>query len=119
AVQERHPDANLGSGPYVQNGSYYDFDVDEPFTPEDLKQIQKRMMRIVKANQTFARRAVEESQAREELADEPYKLQLMDRQHDDETDGASVEIGAGEITIYDNLEIGRASCRERVKIRVM
>ena len=104
AVQEMYPDAKLGIGPYVQDGFYYDFDVDEPFTPEDLKQIQKRMMRIVKANQTFARRAVEESQAREELADEPYKLQLMDRQHDDETDGASVEIGAGEITIYDNLD---------------
>ncbi|MDN6679020.1 MAG: threonine--tRNA ligase, partial [Yaniella sp.] len=106
AVQEMYPEAKLGIGPYVQDGFYYDFDVAEPFTPDDLKQIQKRMMRIVKANQTFDRRAVEERQAREELADEPYKLQLMDRQHDDEADadGAAVEIGAGEITIYDNLD---------------
>ncbi|MDN6638575.1 MAG: hypothetical protein L0L05_09610 [Yaniella sp.] len=101
AVQEMYPEAKLGIGPYVQDGFYYDFDVAEPFTPDDLKQIQKRMMRIVKANQTFDRRAVEERQAREELADEPYKLQLMDRQHDDEADAdsAAVEIGAGEITI--------------------
>src|SRR5699024_31557 len=83
-----------------------DFDVDEPFTPDDLKEIQKRMMRIVKAGQTFNRRAVDEAQAREELANEPYKLQLLDRQHDEEAaaEGAAVEIGAGEITIYDNLD---------------
>jgi len=106
AVQELHPEAKLGIGPYIEDGFYYDFDVDEPFTPEDLKQIQKRMMRIVKAGQTFNRRAVDEDQARQELADEPYKLQLLDRQHDEEAaaEGAAVEIGAGEITIYDNLD---------------
>ncbi|HEY4577160.1 MAG TPA: threonine--tRNA ligase [Yaniella sp.] len=104
AVQELYPEAKLGIGPYIQDGFYYDFDVDEPFTPEDLKKIQKRMMRIVKAGQTFDRRAVDEETARQELHDEPYKLQLLDRQHDDETEGAAVEIGAGEITIYDNLD---------------
>ncbi|GAA4473110.1 threonine--tRNA ligase [Enteractinococcus fodinae] len=106
AVQELYPDAKLGIGPYIEDGFYYDFDVDEPFTPEDLKQIQKRMMRIVKAGQTFDRRAVDEAKAREELANEPYKLQLLDRQHDEEAaaEGASVEIGAGDITIYDNLD---------------
>ena len=104
AVQELYPEAKLGIGPYIQDGFYYDFDVDEPFTPEDLKKIQKRMMRIVKAGQTFDRRAVNEETARQELHDEPYKLQLLDRQHDDETEGAAVEIGAGEITIYDNLD---------------
>src|SRR5690625_5061350 len=104
AVQELYPEAKLGIGPYIQDGFYYDFDVDEPFTPEDLKKIQKRMMRIVKAGQTFDRRAVSEETARQELHDEPYKLQLLDRQHDDETEDAAVEIGAGEITIYDNLD---------------
>ena len=106
AVQELYPEAKLGIGPYIEDGFYYDFDVDEPFTPEDLKQIQKRMMRIVKAGQTFDRRAVDEAKAREELANEPYKLQLLDRQHDEEAaaEGASVEIGAGDITIYDNLD---------------
>lgn len=106
AVQELHPDAKLGIGPFITDGFYYDFDVDEPFTPDDLKEIQKRMMRIVKAGQTFNRRAVDEAQAREELSNEPYKLQLLDRQHDEEAaaEGAAVEIGAGEITIYDNLD---------------
>src|SRR5690625_1268151 len=105
AVQEIYPEAKLGIGPYIQDGFYYDFDVDETITPEDLKHIQKRMMRIVKAGQTFDRRAVDEAQARKELSDEPYKLQLLDRQHDDEqAEGAAVEIGAGEITIYDNLD---------------
>ncbi|OAV59852.1 threonine--tRNA ligase [Enteractinococcus helveticum] len=106
AVQELHPDAKLGIGPFITDGFYYDFDVDEPFTPDDLKEIQKRMMRIVKAGQTFNRRAVDEAQARDELSNEPYKLQLLDRQHDEEAaaEGAAVEIGAGEITIYDNLD---------------
>ena len=105
AVQEMYPEAKLGIGPYIQDGFYYDFDVDEPFTPEDIKAIQKRMMRIVKAGQTFDRRAVDEDQARQELHDEPYKLQLLDRQHDaDQAEGASVEIGAGDITMYDNLD---------------
>ena len=106
AVQELHPEAKLGIGPFIEDGFYYDFDVDEPFTPDDLKEIQKRMMRIVKAGQTFNRRAVDEAQAREELSNEPYKLQLLDRQHDEEAaaEGAAVEIGAGEITIYDNLD---------------
>src|SRR5699024_1035870 len=106
AVQELHPEAKLGIGPFIEDGFYYDFDVDEPFTPDDLKEIQKRMMRIVKAGQTFDRRAVDEAQAREELSNEPYKLQLLDRQHDEEAaaEGAAVEIGAGEITIYDNLD---------------
>src|SRR5699024_3417932 len=106
AVQELHPEAKLGIGPFIEDGFYYDFDVDEPFTPDDLKEIQKRMMRIVKAGQTFNRRAVDEAQAREELANEPYKLQLLDRQHDEEAaaEGAAVEIGAGEITIYNNLD---------------
>src|SRR5690625_4992849 len=65
AVQELYPEAKLGIGPYIQDGFYYDFDVDEPFTPEDLKKIQKRMMRIVKAGQTFDRRAVNEETARD------------------------------------------------------
>ena len=63
AVQELHPEAKLGIGPFIEDGFYYDFDVDEPFTPDDLKEIQKRMMRIVKAGQTFNRRAVDEAQA--------------------------------------------------------
>ncbi|GAA3746375.1 threonine--tRNA ligase [Salinactinospora qingdaonensis] len=108
AVQELFPNAKLGIGPPVENGFYYDFDVAEPFTPEDLKRIEKRMQEIVKQGQHFARRAVSDEEAQEELAAEPYKLELIglkggadDASH--AAEGAGVEVGSGELTIYDNL----------------
>ncbi|WP_030173859.1 threonine--tRNA ligase [Spirillospora albida] len=105
AVQELFPEAKLGIGPPVENGFYYDFDVAEPFTPDDLKRIEKRMREIVKQGQLFARRPVSDDDARAELAGEPYKLELIGLKgaasHDD---GADVEVGAGELTIYDNLD---------------
>lgn len=106
AVQELYPNAKLGIGPYITDGFYYDFDVEEPFTPENLKALEKKMLKIVNQTQHFRRREVTEAQAREELAHEPYKLQLLDKQHEADTtgEGASVEIGAGEITIYDNID---------------
>ncbi|GLX01927.1 threonine--tRNA ligase [Microtetraspora sp. NBRC 16547] len=106
AVQEIFPEAKLGIGPPVENGFYYDFDVKEPFTPEDLKRIEKRMREIVKQGQTFRRRPVSDEDAREELAAEPYKLELIGLKGgaDDAGDGASVEVGAGQLTIYDNLD---------------
>ena len=80
AVQEIRPDAKLGIGPIIKNGFYYDFDVKDPFTPEDLKEIEKRMQRIIKSAQSFRRRAVTEEEARAEEADQPYKLELIGRQ---------------------------------------
>ena len=74
AVQEINPKARLGIGPPITDGFYYDFDVDTPFTPEDLKAIEKVMGRIVKEGQTFRRWDVTEDEARAELRDEPYKL---------------------------------------------
>ncbi|TDC51143.1 threonine--tRNA ligase [Actinomadura sp. KC345] len=112
AVQELFPDAKLGIGPPVENGFYYDFDVAEPFTPDDLKRIEKRMREIVKQGQRFSRRAVSDEEARDELAGEPYKLELIGLKGagpsegavGDAADGADVEVGAGELTIYDNLD---------------
>ncbi|HET9499670.1 MAG TPA: threonine--tRNA ligase [Marmoricola sp.] len=107
AVQDLFPDAKLGIGPPVENGFYYDFDVETPFVPEDLDRIESRMRKIIKSNQKFARRPVSDDQARTELADEPYKLELIGLKggSDDEVaEGASVEVGAGELTIYDNLD---------------
>lgn len=106
AVQQLRPDAKLGIGPFITDGFYFDFDVAEPFTPEDLKQLEKMMQRIVKSGQTFRRRVVTEDEARAEMADEPYKLELLGKKDDAETagEGASVEVGAGEITIYDNVD---------------
>ena len=77
AVQELFPEAKLGIGPPIENGFYYDFDVETPFVPEDLEKIETRMRKIVKENQRFSRRPVSDDDARDELADEPYKLELI------------------------------------------
>ncbi len=102
AVQQAHPEAKLGVGPPIENGFYYDFDTAEPFTPEDLKRLEKAMQRIVKEGQSFVRRKVSREEALAELSDEPYKCELLS--HDTAgAEGASVEIGEGDITIYDNV----------------
>ncbi|MCW2863389.1 MAG: threonine--tRNA ligase [Actinoallomurus sp.] len=103
AVQELFPKARLGIGPPVENGFYYDFDVEQPFQPDDLKRIEKRMREIVKQGQTFSRRVVTDAGAREELAEEPYKLELIGLKGA-AADEESVEVGGGELTIYDNLD---------------
>ncbi|WP_394289490.1 threonine--tRNA ligase [Microbacterium sp.] len=105
AVQRVRPQANLGIGPPVTDGFYYDFGVDDPFTPEDLKAIKKEMERIVREGQRFVRRVVTDDEARAELADEPFKLELIGLKGGgaESTEGASVEVGADELTIYDNV----------------
>ncbi|MDR2722452.1 MAG: threonine--tRNA ligase [Cellulomonadaceae bacterium] len=112
AVQQVNPDAKLGIGPPVRDGFYYDFDVETPFTPEDLKALDKAMARIIKEGQTFRRRVVTEDEARTELASEPYKLELIGLKGSGASaDGdESVEVGGGELTIYDNVRgAGRES----------
>jgi threonyl-tRNA synthetase len=105
AVQELFPDARLGIGPPVENGFYYDFDVEHPFQPDDLKRIEKRMREIVKQGQRFARRVVTDEDARAELAAEPYKLELIGLKGGATSDdGADVEVGGAELTMYDNLD---------------
>jgi threonyl-tRNA synthetase len=111
AVQDLYPDAKLGIGPPIRDGFYYDFDVAEPFTPEDLEKIETRMRKIVKEGQKFDRREVLDDEARAELADEPYKLELIGLKSQVSTssagdavaEGASVEVGEGGLSIYDNL----------------
>ncbi|MER5970907.1 threonine--tRNA ligase [Streptomyces sp. NPDC002055] len=106
AVQELFPEAKLGIGPPIKDGFYYDFDVEQPFQPDDLKRIEKKMQEIVKRGQRFARRAVSDDAAREELAEEPYKLELIGLKGSaaEAAEGASAEVGAGELTMYDNLD---------------
>jgi threonyl-tRNA synthetase len=128
AVQELFPGAKLGIGPPVENGFYYDFDVAQAFGPDDLKAIEQRMRQIVKQGQRFVRRPVTDSEARAELAGEPYKLELIAlkgggpggeaiaeelAQADlaraqtasavQVSDEEAVEVGGGELTIYDNV----------------
>ncbi len=109
AVQEMFPEAKLGIGPPITDGFYYDFDVDRAFTPEDLEALEKRMRKIIKEGQLFARRVyASEDEARRDLADEPYKLELVD---DKSGDPEVMEVGGDELTAYDNLN---PRTRERV-----
>ncbi|WP_414169049.1 threonine--tRNA ligase [Streptoverticillium reticulum] len=104
AVQQEFPEAKLGIGPPIKDGFYYDFQVERPFTPEDLLVLEKRMKQIIKGSQRFSRRVVESAEAaKAELADEPFKLELVDIKSD--VDSSEVmEVGGGELTIYDNLD---------------
>ena len=105
AVQNVNPKAKLGIGPPVTDGFYYDFDVEEAFTPEDMKALEKAMSRIVRAGQRFMRRVVTEDEARAELASEPYKLELIGLKGGNTgDDNESVEVGGNELTIYDNVD---------------
>ena len=106
AVQQLRPDAKLGIGPYITDGFYFDFDVAEPFTPEDLKTLEKMMQKIINQNQKFVRRVVNEDEAREAMKNEPYKLELLGKKNEaaEAGEGVNVEVGAGDITIYDNVE---------------
>ena len=100
AVQDTFPGTKLGIGPPIKDGFYYDFDVERPFTPEDLAALEKRMVEIIKAGQRFERRVVSEDEAARELASEPYKLRLIGG-----SGGADVmEVGGAELTIYDNVD---------------
>ena len=100
AVQDTFPGTKLGIGPPIKDGFYYDFDVERPFTPEDLAALEKRMVEIIKAGQRFERRVVSEDEAARELASEPYKLRLIGG-----SGGADVmEVGGSELTIYDNVD---------------
>jgi len=130
AVQELFPDAKLGIGPPVENGFYYDFDVAQPFGPDDLKAIEARMRQIIRQGQGFSRRAVTDAEARAELAGEPYKLELISLKGSGSASQAAgvelaaadadaaetataiafsaeeaVEVGGGQLTMYDNVNL--------------
>jgi threonyl-tRNA synthetase len=102
AVQELFDPAKLGIGPPIKDGFYFDFDVEEPFKPEDLKRIEKRMKELVGKSQRFVRREVSDEEARELMQDEPYKLELISLKSSDVGEGAA-EVGAGQLSVYENL----------------
>jgi threonyl-tRNA synthetase len=103
AVQEVFPETKLGIGPPIRDGFYYDFDPAEPFTPSDLEKLETAMRKIIKAGQRFKRRVVNEKDALIELKNEPYKCELIGLKSAELEDESSVEVGKGELTIYDNL----------------
>ena len=102
AVQTIFPGTRLGIGPPIKDGFYYDFESAKPFTPDDLAALEKEMAKIIKGNQRFRRRPVTDKEALEELAAEPFKCELISIKSE-ASDESSVEVGAGELTIYDNL----------------
>ena len=103
AVQNVNPEAKLGIGPPITDGFYYDFDVETPFTPEDLRSLEKQMDRIIRSGQRFVRRVTTDGDALVELSNEPYKVELIGLKGGDVGEGAA-EVGAGELTIYDNVD---------------
>ena len=102
AVQQIYPEAKLGIGPPITDGFYYDFDPQDPFTPESLEKIESAMRKIVKEGQRFKRRVTNETDALVELAKEPYKCELIGIKGGS-SDESLVEVGGHELTIYDNL----------------
>ena len=108
AVQDLFPEAKLGIGPPVKDGFYYDFSVAEPFHPEDLTRIEKRMVEILKSGQRFHRRVVTDGEAHKELATEPFKIELIGKKggNSDEI----METGGAELTVYDNVDRKGAVC---------
>lgn len=109
AVQNKFPDVNLGIGPFITDGFYYDFGNIDAVTPEMLRELEKDMKRIVKEGQRFVRRPISDDDARDELKDQPYKLELIglkggsDSEAEQAADGASIEVGGAELTMYDNV----------------
>ncbi|MEN3361923.1 MAG: threonyl-tRNA synthetase [Mycobacteriales bacterium] len=106
AVQGLFPGTLLGIGPPIEDGFYYDFLPERPFQQDDLAAIERRMREIVSADQRFVRRPVTDDEARAELAGERFKLELIDLRGGpgDVADGASAEVGAGQLTLYDNVD---------------
>ena len=103
SVQAIFSQTRLGIGPPIKDGFYYDFDPKNPFTPEDLLKLESAMRKIIKDGQRFRRRVTTDSAALTELKDEPYKCELIKLKGSEIAEGASAEVGSGELTIYDNL----------------
>jgi threonyl-tRNA synthetase len=91
AVRRVRPEAKIGFGPAIEDGFYYDFEVDRPFTPEELEKIEAEMQEVAKGNDPFERRVVSVDEARELFADDPLKLERLEEFGGDET-----------ITVYRN-----------------
>ena len=102
AVQEVYANTRLGIGPPIKDGFYYDFDPENTFNPDDLTKIESAMRKIIKEGQRFRRRVTTEADALKELANEPFKCELIGIKGS-AGEEASVEVGGAELTIYDNL----------------
>jgi threonyl-tRNA synthetase len=103
AVQRLFPGTQLGIGPAIENGFYYDFRTERPFTPEDLTAIEKEIKQIVREKQPFVRRVIADDEAAREFASEPFKMELVDLKGKPQDAEAAVEVGGAELTVYENM----------------
>src|SRR3989449_181256 len=100
AVRQLFPQAQIGFGPPIEDGFYYDFDIGRPFTPEDIAAIEKKMGEVVKADYPFTREEVSRAEAKRRFRDDPLKLERIDDLKEDEiisvyTDGPFVDLCRG------------------------
>ena len=102
AVQKINPQTKLGIGPPIKDGFYYDFQVQDNFTPEDLVKIESLMKDIIKSGQRFSRRVSDEKSLQKELAHEPFKIELIGIKGNPSDE--VMEVGGSELTIYDNVD---------------
>ncbi|MDJ0663711.1 MAG: threonine--tRNA ligase [Acidimicrobiia bacterium] len=96
AVLDLFPGSKFAIGPPITDGFYYDFEVDEPFTPEDLERIEARMAEIIAEDQPFEREELSADQALEVFSDQPFKTEIINSVDEDE--GA----GGAEVSVYHN-----------------
>ena len=112
ATQSIFTDVKLGIGPPIKDGFFYDFGTTRTFTPDDLLAIEKKCVEIINSCQKFARRLTNREAARVELSNEPFKIRLLGA--DDEATVMSedvMEVGGGELTIYDNIDLRSGELR--------
>jgi threonyl-tRNA synthetase len=100
AVRRLRPDAKIGFGPSIEDGFYYDFEVDKPFTPEDLARFEAEMAKVAQEKLPFVREEVSRAEARKRFADDPLKLERLSELSDDDvistyTDGPFVDLCRG------------------------
>ncbi|MEA2499554.1 MAG: threonyl-tRNA synthetase, partial [Actinomycetota bacterium] len=95
AVLNLYPGAKFAIGPPIEDGFYYDFEVEKPFTPDDLEKIEAEMKRIVKANQRFEREEVDRDEALKLFSDQPYKVEIIEGLAQD-APGADKDAAGGE-----------------------
>ncbi len=112
ATQVVFPDVKLGIGPPTKDGFFYDFGTTRTFTPEDLVSIEKKCVEIINSGQKFARRVTTREAARTELKNEPFKIRLLGADDDATVMSEDVmEVGGGELTIYDNIDLRSGELR--------
>lgn len=100
AVRRLRPDAKIGFGPAIEDGFYYDFEVGEPFTPEDLEKFEAEMKKVIAEKYRFVREEVSQAEARKRFADDPLKLERLSEFSEDEiistyTDGSFIDLCRG------------------------